>query len=88
MTERNSQGEKEVVGGLAGAIARLGLTEVSLLALDGLRPLSPLAGQFLWLAQPTLGLFVDPARVGTLAGLLECPDGVERLRRELETART
>ncbi len=84
MTNLQPQGEKEVVARLAAYIKRLGLADFSLLALDGLRPLGLLAGQLLWTAQPTLGLFVDSHTVGTLAEVLERPEGVDMLRRALE----
>jgi hypothetical protein len=40
---------------------------------DALMPLGPLAAQFLWVAQPTFGLFGEADSIGALADLLEQP---------------
>ncbi len=88
MTNRMPQGEELVIARLAAHLKRLGLVDVSLLALDGLRPLGLLAGQLLWVAQPTLGLLADGDDIGALAEVLERPEGVDALRRELEAARS
>ncbi len=84
MTNLRPQGEEEVMARWAARLRRLGLADLSLLALDGLRPLGALAGQLLWAAQPTLGLFVDSGEIGTLAEVLERPEGVDMLRRKLD----
>lgn len=90
MSEMNDplpQCEKEVVDRLAARLARWGLADVALFALDGLRPLSMLAGQLLWTAQPALGLLVDARQIGALANVFERPDGVTVLECGLEAAR-
>jgi hypothetical protein len=87
MNDPLPQCEKEVVNRLAARLARWGLADVALFALDGLRPLSLLAGQLLWVAQPALGLLMDARRVGALANVFEQPEGVAALERELEAVR-
>ena len=87
MTDRLSPSEAEVIGRMAARLARWGLADMALFALDGLRPLSMLAGQLLWVAQPALGVLTDPSQVGALAAALERPEGVAALERELEAAR-
>jgi hypothetical protein len=82
-----AQDEKEVAGQAAARLARWGLAGVALFVLDAFGPLGSLAGQALWVAQPALGLLVDARQVGTLAGALERPEGVELLRRSLLAAR-
>jgi hypothetical protein len=85
MSEAHS--EAEVAGQTAACLARWGLADVALFALDAFGPLGSLAGQALWVAQPALGLLIDARQVGALAGALERPEGVELLRRSLVTAR-
>ncbi len=87
MNDSLPQREKEVVDRFAARLARWGLADVALLALDGLRPLSVLAAQLLWTAQPALSLLMDGRQVGTLAQVLERPEGPELLARQLEAAR-
>jgi hypothetical protein len=43
-------------------------------------PLGPLGAQVLWVAQPTLGLFMSRDRISKIARLLEQPDGLAQLR--------
>lgn len=51
--------------------------------LDVLEPLGPLGAQMLWVAQPTLGLFVPREDVHSLARLIEAPGGIAWLRDQL-----
>lgn len=51
--------------------------------LEAAEPLGPLGAQVLWVAQPTLGLFVSRDEVASLARLLEAPGGVAWLRKQL-----
>ncbi|MBN1563927.1 MAG: hypothetical protein JXA10_08810 [Anaerolineae bacterium] len=51
--------------------------------LDIAEPLGPLGAQLLWVAQPTLGLFVAHTEIDSLARWLDEPDGVARLRAHL-----
>ncbi|MBI5957955.1 MAG: hypothetical protein HY866_04420 [Chloroflexi bacterium] len=53
------------------------------LLLDLLEPLGPLGAQVLWIAQPTLALFVPRDEVASLAQLIEAPGGVAWLREQL-----
>lgn len=62
----------------------LGLDSPLSAALDVLEPFGPLGAQFLWVAQPVLGLFLPRDLVGGLAGTLEEPGGVARLRQRLD----
>jgi len=54
--------EQAGLGELAGALA------------DGLKPLSPLAAQLLWFAQPGFALFGQADAVGALANALSGDD--------------
>ena len=48
-----------------------------------LAPLAPLGAQLLYVAQPTLSLFMSRATISALAQLLETPDGLAQLRANL-----
>ena len=54
------------------------------LALDVLEPLGALGAQLMWVAQPTLRLFIQPDVIKDIALTLEDPDGFERLREQLD----
>ncbi len=60
--------------GLDGLVAAL---------LEAFEPLSPLGAQVLYVAQPTLGLFVSRDSVGQWARLLEDPSNMVWLRERL-----
>ena len=51
--------------------------------LEAMEPLGPLGAQMLWVAQPTLGLWVPREEITTLAQRLEAPGGVAWLREQL-----
>jgi hypothetical protein len=51
--------------------------------LDAAEPFGPLGAQFLWIAQPTLGLLVPREEIASLARVLEAPGGVAWLREQL-----
>jgi hypothetical protein len=51
--------------------------------LDAADPLGPLGAQLLWVAQPTLGLWVPRTEIDSLARWLDEPGGVARLRAHL-----
>ncbi len=51
--------------------------------LDAGAPLAPLGAHLLWIAQPTLGLFVPRDDVAALARVLEQPGGLEQVRHHL-----
>jgi len=50
---------------------------------DAFEPLSPLGAQLLWIAQPTLSLWMPREDIASLARLLEQPEGVSWLREQL-----
>ncbi|NDJ76284.1 MAG: hypothetical protein GYB65_08485 [Chloroflexi bacterium] len=51
--------------------------------LEALEPLGPLGAQVLWIAQPTLGLLLPRDEIGSLARLLDRPDGMAWVREQL-----
>ena len=55
------------------------------LLLDVIEPLGVPGAQLLWVVQPLSGLFGAAEMTGRLASLLQEPDGIERLRRQLES---
>jgi hypothetical protein len=59
------------------------LADALLLLLPAASPLTWLAGQALWLAQPALAGWLDPSRMTEWALLLEEPDLGERLAAQL-----
>ncbi|MBN1202922.1 MAG: hypothetical protein JXJ20_13820 [Anaerolineae bacterium] len=61
----------------------LHLTEPVGTLLAAVEPLGPLGAQMLWIAQPTLGLFVPREDVAALARLLEAPEGMAWVREQL-----
>lgn len=69
----------------SGELRRLRLDGVVSALLDAGAPLAPLGAHLLWVAQPTLGLFVPRDDVAALARLLEQPGGLEQVRRHLLT---
>lgn len=71
---------------IAATAARHNWSAPLQLILEAGRPLAFVAGQLLWLAQPTLALFGSSSAVGRWAALLERPDKLERLLARLEEA--
>ena len=65
---------------------KLGLAGVIETLLDAAEPLGPLGAQLLWVAQPTLSLFMPRGEITALAHSLEEPGGVARLRAQLLNA--
>ena len=59
------------------------LDSVVSVLLDVAEPLGPIGAQLLWVAQPTLGLFVSHTEIDSLARWLDEPGGVARLRTHL-----
>ena len=51
--------------------------------LDAAEPLGPIGAQLLWVAQPTLGLFVSHTEIDSLARWLDEPGGIARMRAHL-----
>lgn len=62
---------------------RLGLAGVVETVLDVAEPLGPLGAQLLWVAQPTLSLFMPRGEITALAQCLDEPGGVAQLREQL-----
>jgi len=52
--------------------------------LDIFEPFGGLFAQILWIAQPFAALFSDRETLHQFAQLLETPEGIEELRRQLE----
>lgn len=52
--------------------------------LDAAEPLGPVGAQFLWVAQPVLGLFTPRHEIDALARLLDAPGGVAWLHAQLD----
>lgn len=65
-------------------LQKMGLLDFAGLLLDVAEPLSPIGAQVLWVAQPTLGLFVESEKISAWAHLLEDPQNIARLRDSLE----
>ena len=57
-------------------LADAGLADLAGALREGLRPLGPLASQFLWFSQPGFALFGQSAAVGALAELLDENPGI------------
>ncbi|MHB8627850.1 MAG: hypothetical protein ACYDEO_16800 [Aggregatilineales bacterium] len=66
-------------------VRALGLDGLLGALLDAAGPIAPLAGQLLYVAQPTLGLFIPRQSINQWAELLDRPDGLAELRRMLES---
>ena len=65
-------------------VRALGLDGLLGALLDAAEPLAPIAGQLLYVAQPTLGLFIPRQSINQWAELLDRPDGVANLRQMLD----
>ncbi|NJL94203.1 MAG: hypothetical protein HC915_11010 [Anaerolineae bacterium] len=62
----------------------LGLDQVVAAWLEVAEPLTLLAAQLLWVAQPGLALWMDPAEVGRWAAALEDPQTLANWRAALQ----
>ena len=69
---------------LAQHLSRRGLREPAAFAIEAGRPLVPLLGQLLWIAQPAFSILWPSERIGRLARLLERPGAGERLLARLD----
>jgi hypothetical protein len=74
----------ELVDEIAERIRRWGVTDLASALLEGLRPVAFIGGQALWIAQPALGLVMEPEQVADYARLLERPEALDLLRARLE----
>ena len=70
----------------AVSICRLGLRVPVLTALDTGPLFTFLGSQFLWVAQPALSLFLPSHKIRQTADLLNSPEAVADLTRQLEAA--
>lgn len=61
-----------------------GWQDASQTVLDVIEPVAPLISGLLWVAQPVSTVFGARAIVGELAETLDSPDGIARLREQLE----
>ena len=64
-------------------VKRLGGAPFALILLDVVKPIAPALAQGLWVAQPLAGMWNGGDAVAELAEMLEGPEGVEQLRRQL-----
>jgi hypothetical protein len=76
--------QAELVDRIAERIRRWGLDGLVSALLECARPFAFLGGQFLWVAQPTLSLLINPDQVAEYAYLLEQPSTIDLLRVRLE----
>lgn len=70
-------------GRWADRLSALHLAGLAGTLLEALEPLGPLGAQVLWVAQPTLGLFMPRDDVAALARLLDDPGGMAWIRGQL-----
>lgn len=64
----------------ARGLRKTGLSDVVAAMLEAVGPISLLGAQVLWIAQPTLNIFMPADEVGGLARLLETESGLAHLR--------
>lgn len=64
---------------VAAATRQRGLRGLAILMLQAGRPLTFVAGQLMWIAQPALSLLWSPRQIGMLAHLLEKPGATDLL---------
>lgn len=75
----------EFIRQIASRLRRRGWGEPALIALQAGQPLTVVAAQLMFLAQPVLALVWPYAEIGRLAELLEDRNAVENLMEFLET---
>lgn len=69
---------------LIDMIKQRGWQGASRTALDVIEPIAPLVSSVLWVVQPVSTIFGAQKTVGTLANLLDSPQGIEQLREQLD----
>jgi len=84
MDEAVESRQAELIGQVAGALRRRGLTTPAILFLEANKPFSFVLSQLLLVAEPLLGFFVAPQRSRELAALLEDQTNIETLIQQLE----
>ncbi len=79
----NLNAVRQRVSGWSARLRAIGLNALAAAFLDAAEPLSPLGAQLLWVAQPTLKLFMPGEEIDGLAQLLDDPAGVAWLRKAM-----
>ena len=74
---------RQRLSGWALRLRAVGLDGFVSALLDAAEPLGPLGAQMLWVAQPTLKLFMPTREIDGLAELLDDPEGMIWLRQIL-----
>lgn len=75
---------EQLAGRVAQALTRYGLRQPAILLLETGRPLTFLAGQLFYVAQPALSLFWSYERLTRIGQFLENPEAVPQLLAHLE----
>jgi hypothetical protein len=76
--------QAELARSIADGVRRWKMIAPAILLLEAHRPFALLAGQALLLAEPLITVFVGPQQARRVAQLLEDPDGIELIVRQLE----
>ena len=84
MTSREVEDEA-FISHVADLLCRHGLRHVVLMGLEAGKPLMLIAGQFLWILRPVLGLMLAKDEVTKVAHLMENPIAIEYLIDLLDT---
>lgn len=83
-SEERKRRQETVVTELAEEFSRSGFGAVGLFMAEGMRPLGRLAATVLRVAEPSLGLVLNPRPLSNLACLLEDGANLERFARAVE----
>jgi len=75
--------DQSEIGGWIEAVKERGGAPILLTLLDAFEPLAPVLAQGLLVAQPLANLWRGGAALRELADMLEEPDGLRELRRQL-----
>lgn len=75
--------EKPITDAWIKAAKARGWDSGLLLLMDVIEPISPLAGQMLWVVQPIAGVFGAHEAIRELAESLDSPEGLKQLREKL-----
>jgi hypothetical protein len=75
---------EQIASRIAQALTRHGWREIAIILLDTGQPLTFVAGQLFYIAQPALALFWPYERLTQLGNFLEDPDAVPRVLANLE----
>lgn len=77
--------EKEDIGKFVDAVTARGWQDAAVFLLEIGRPLTLIAGQLMWVLQPSLRFFVSRDQIERTAQLLEQPGTVDALIDRLES---